>query len=51
MYHPKGKMVGDFLTKTLNGTPSKNHRNAIMGVDDDTIEYYKMKYKNTEVGY
>ena len=44
VYHPTDKMVGDFLTKPLNGTPFKNHRNTIMGVDEDTIKYSKTKY-------
>ena len=39
IYHPTGKLVGDFLTKPLNGTPFKNHRNMIMGMDDELIEY------------
>ena len=29
--HPTGKLVGDFLTKPINGSSFKNHRNAIMG--------------------
>ena len=51
VYHPTGKMVGYFLTKPINGSLFKNHRNAIMGVDDDTIEYYKMNYENAKVEY
>ena len=51
LYHPTGKMVGDYLTKPLNRTPFKNHRNTIMGIDDDTIGYYKTKYGNTKVEY
>ena len=44
-------MVGSYLTKPLNGTPFKNHRNTIMGVDDELIEYYKTKYENAKVEY
>ena len=44
-------MVGDLFTKPLNGTPFKNHRNTIMGVDGDTIKYYKMKFENARIGY
>ena len=51
VYHPTGKMVGDFLTKPLNGTLFKNHRNMIMGLGDDTIKYHKMKYENAKVEY
>ena len=46
VYHPTQKMVGDFLTKPLNGSPFKKHRNAIMGLDEEAIEYYKVKYEN-----
>ena len=51
MYHPTGKVVGDSLTKPLNETPFKNHRNTIMGMDDNTIEYYRMKYESAKVEY
>ena len=46
VYHPTQKLVGDFLTKPLNGSPFKKHRNAIMGVDEIAIKYYKVKYEN-----
>ena len=51
VYHPTSKMVVDFLTKLLNGSPFKNHRNAIMGVNDDTTKYYRMKYESAKVEY
>ena len=51
VYHPTGKMVGDYLTKLLNRTPFKNHCNTIIGIDDDTIEYYKTKHENAKVEY
>ena len=51
VYHPTSKMIGDFLTKPLNRTLFKNHRNAIVGMDDDIIEYYRVKYENTKVEY
>ena len=45
VYHPTGKLVGDYLTKPLNGTPFKNHHNMIMGVDDKAIIYiYKLLF-------
>ena len=44
-------MVGDYLIKPLNGIPFKNHHNTIMGVDDETIEYYRTKYENAKVEY
>ena len=46
IYHPTGKMVGDYLTNPLNGTPFKNHHNTIMGVDGKTVECYRVKYEN-----
>ena len=51
VYHPTGKMMGDYLTKPPNETLFKNHPNAIMRIDDDTIEYYKTKYENAKVEY
>ena len=51
VYHPTGKLVGDYLTKPLNGTPFKNHCNMIMGVDDKAIEYYRVRYENAKVEY
>ena len=51
VYHPTSKIVGNYLTKTLNRTPSKNHRKTIMGVDDEHIKYYRTKYENTKVEY
>ena len=40
VYHPTQKMVRDFLTKPLNGSLFKKHRNAIMRLDEEAIEYY-----------
>ena len=51
MYHPTGKLVGDYLTKPINGTPFKNHRNTIMGADRKAFEYYRVKYENAKVEY
>ena len=51
VYHPTGELVGDYLNKSLNGTPFKNHRNTIMGVDDESIEDYKVRYDNSRVAY
>ena len=51
IYHPTQKLVGDYLTKPLNGTPFKNHRNTIMGINDKAIEYYKVKYENEKAAY
>ena len=51
VYHPTQKLVGDYLTKPLNGTPFKNHRNTIMGINDEAIKYYKVKYENEKAAY
>ena len=51
VYHPTDKMVGDFLTKPINGSPFKNYRNAIMGLDQNTIEYYRIKYEDAKIEY
>ena len=51
VYHPTQKLVGDFLTKPLNGTPFKNHRNTIMGITDGDIIYYKLKYEQEKAAY
>ena len=44
-------MVVDYLPKPLNRTLFKNYWNTIIGVDDDIIEYYKIKYENANVKY
>ena len=31
-YCPTGKMIGDYMTKPLQGTKFKEHRKAIMGL-------------------
>ena len=51
LYHPTGKLVGDYLTKPLNGTQFKNHYNTIMGINDKAIEYYRVKYENEKTAY
>ena len=51
VYHPIQKLVEDYLTKPLNGTPFKNHRNTIMGINNEVIEHYKVKYENEKAAY
>ena len=51
VYHPTGILVGDYLTKPLNEIPFKNHRTTIIGVDDEAIKYYRVKYVNAKVEY
>ena len=51
VYHPIQKLVGDFLTKLLNGTPFKNHRNTIMEITNGNTIYYKVKYEQEKAAY
>ena len=46
VYHPTKEMVSDYLTKPLNGSPFKSHRNTIMGLTEESNAYYKLQYKN-----
>lgn len=39
VYHSTEKMVGDFLSKPLNGTQFKSHRNTILGLDKESTAY------------
>ena len=48
VYCPTKEMVSDYLTKPLQGSLFRTHRNSIMGLSDDDIsryydEYLKMK--------
>ena len=46
VYHLTKEMVYDYLTKLLNGTPFKSHRNTIMGLAEESNAYYKLQYEN-----
>jgi hypothetical protein len=37
IYHPTKQMVSDYLTKPLKGSLFQNHRNSIMGHDENSI--------------
>ena len=51
VHHLTGALVGDFLTKTLDGTPFKFHRDTTMGLDKELITYYKKRYENARDVY
>ena len=51
VYHPTKEMVSDYLTKPLNGTPFKSHRNMIMGLTKESNMYYKEQYENAKNAY
>lgn len=51
VHHPMEAMVGYFLTKPLNGTPFKSHRDTLIRLDKELIAYYKEKYKNAKAMY
>ena len=51
VYHPTVTLVGDFLTKPLNGTPFKSHQDTIMRLDKESIAYYNERYDNAKVEY
>ena len=51
VYHPTKEMVSDYLTKPLNGTPFKSHRNTIMGLTEESNVYYKIQYENAKDAY
>ena len=37
-------MIGDFYTKPLQGMLFKEHRNSILGINDDDIPLYLEQY-------
>ena len=44
VYHPTKEMVSDFLTKPLQGSPFRSHRNSIMGVDEKSLDKFEKEY-------
>jgi len=45
VYHPTKQMVSDFLTKPLHGSLFREHRNKIMGIDEESLAMYQNKYR------
>ena len=44
-YCPTGEMIGDYLTKPLQGSLFRKFRNAIMGLSDAEYIKYKTDYE------
>jgi hypothetical protein len=46
IYHPTKQMVSDYLTKPLQGSLFRMHRNSIMGHNEDSISRCNRKYSD-----
>jgi hypothetical protein len=49
VYCPTKEMVSDYLTKPLQGSLFRVHRNSIMGVSEDSLSRYKEEYLQSKV--
>jgi hypothetical protein len=48
MYWPTKQMVSDYLTKPLQGSLFRTHRNSIMGHSEDSISRYRKEYSDAK---
>ena len=48
IYHPTKQMVSDYLTKPLQGSLFRTHRNSIMGHSEDSISLYRKEYSDAK---
>jgi hypothetical protein len=48
IYHPTKQMVSDYLTKPLQGSLFRTHRNSIMGHSEDSISRYMKEYSDAK---
>jgi hypothetical protein len=48
IYHPNKQMVSDYLTKPLQGSLFRTHRNSIMGHDESSISRCSTEYNNAK---
>jgi hypothetical protein len=48
IYHPTKQMVSDYLTKPLQGSLFRTHRNSIMGHDESSIAKYSNEYNEAK---
>jgi hypothetical protein len=48
IYHPTKQMVSDYLTKPLQGSLFRTHRNSIMGHDKDSISKCDKEYSDAK---
>jgi hypothetical protein len=48
VYCPTKQMVSDYLTKPLQGSLFRTHRNSIMGHSEDSISLYRKSYSDAK---
>jgi hypothetical protein len=48
IYHPTKQIISDYLTKPLQGSLFRTHRNSIMGHDEDSIAKYNKEYNDAK---
>jgi hypothetical protein len=48
IYHPTKQMVSDYLTKPLQGSLFRTHRNSIMGHDENSISICNTEYNDAK---
>ena len=48
IYHPTKEMVSDYLTKPLQGSLFRTHRNSLMGHDEDSIALCSKEYNDAK---
>ena len=48
IYHPTKEMVSDYLTKPLQGSLFRTHRNSLMGHDEDSIALCNKEYNDAK---
>jgi hypothetical protein len=48
IYHPTKQMVSDYLTKPLQGSLFRTHRNSIMGHDENSIAICNREYNEAK---
>jgi hypothetical protein len=48
IYCPTKQMVSDYLTKPLQGSLFRTHRNSIMGHSEDSISQYRTNYSDAK---
>jgi hypothetical protein len=48
IYHPTKQMASDFLTKPLQGSLFRTHRNSIMGHNEDSIGRCNKEYNDAK---
>jgi hypothetical protein len=48
IYHRTKQMVSDYLTKPLQGSLFRTHRNSIMGHSEDSISRYRKDYNDAK---